>query len=569
MPFFRTRDQSVRKGKIMETAGQEAKRIRITDIHCPSCGAPARFDILQQKYLCDYCGGKVEIGEACREKQGFRKMRGEKLKNEVASFRLVKASCSGCGAVVVFEEGEALSGCAFCGRSLVRSEYLDTEGLPEFVIPFRLTEEEAEERLLDWCRKNRSRPEAKHIQDVYKDLKGFYLPYELVRGPVSMNVSRMDGGGLFPCMGFINDEFVNRSKQLDNLLLDGMEPFDLDGLTEFDFAYVAGHRVKISDIPDKVLETRVQEEAGETYTPSVRKTLQTKAVEVHANAGQAVRLPVLLPVYYISGDNMMAAVNGQTGKVSVRAEKDSHYYFLPWWLKAILATLAASAVLFGALCLFGMNIGESFIISAMLAFVLLIITLCLYSDTIHNSFSVEAGREIFTSEGKNFHREQGRLVQDDAILERKVVPPVFFHEIDGRNVPVVLKFATPGRVLKVVVLSLVMLFLPVIIALFLNGFNFSQLELGGSAAWFCLMVPIVPVYVLKFAVVELYENPWIYTISENGRTKRYKKKSGFRIDKDLAGAVLRAVFIPPVSLAVWFGIISFCVMCYLTAFGFD
>ena len=33
--------------------------------------------------------------------------------------------------------------------------------------------------------------------------------------------------------------------------------------------------------------------------------------------------------------------------------------------------------------------------------------------------------------------------------------------------------------------------------------------------------------------------------------------------------VLRALFVPPVSLAVWFGILSFCVMCYLTAFGFD
>ena len=559
----------MQKGRIMEFADQNTERTKITDIHCPNCGAPAKYDILQQKYLCAYCGGSVGIREAVQEKQGFRKMRGEKLKTSVREFQLVKASCSGCGAVVVFEEGEALSNCAFCGRSLVRGDYLDTEGLPEFVIPFVLTEAEAQDRLLAWCKANKSKPEAKHLTGVVRELKGFYLPYELVRGPVGMIVSRMDGGGRFDCDGFINDEFVNRSKQLDNLLLDGMEPFDIDGLTEFEFAYIAGQRVKISDISDKDLELRVKEEAGATYTPAVRKTLETKAVEVRADVAGAVRLPVLLPVYYISKGNMMAAVNGQTGKVSVRAEKDSHYYFLPWWLKAILATLIVSAVVCGALCLFGMNPGGSLMIAGMLGLILLVVTLCLYSDTPHNHFSVEAGREIYTSDGKNFHREQGKLVQDDEILERKVVPPVFFETIDGKVQPVILRFTTPGRILKLAVLCLIALFLPVILALFINGFDFGRLELGGSAAWFCIMVPVVPVYLLKFGIVELYENPWIYTVSENGRKKRYKKKTGFRIDKDLIIMILRGLFIPPVCLAVWFGIACFFTMVYLTAFGFD
>ena len=121
-----------------------------------------------------------------------------------------------------FEESEALSNCAFCGRSLVRSEYLDTDGHSENDLPLRLTEEEAGERFKEWCDKNSGKAEAKHLRPLLKELKGFYLPYELVRGPVHMTVSRMDGGGNYPCDGFINDEFVNRSKQLDNLLLDGM-----------------------------------------------------------------------------------------------------------------------------------------------------------------------------------------------------------------------------------------------------------------------------------------------------------------------------------------------------------
>ena len=49
----------------------------------------------------------------------------------------------------------------------------------------------------------------------------------------------------------------------------------------------------------------------------------------------------------------------------------------------------------------------------------------------------------------------------------------------------------------------------------------------------------------------------------------YRKKKKIRITKNAVCMVLKALFVPPVSLAVWFGIASFCVICYLTAFGFD
>ncbi len=67
--------------------------------------------------------------------------------------------------------------------------------------------------------------------------------------------------------------------------------------------------------------------------------------------------------------------------------------------------------------------------------------------------------------------------------------------------------------------------------------------------------------------MELYEHPWVYYRTDAGRMKRFRDKSSFKIDKHMAGAVLRALIVPPVSLAVWFGIASFLVMCYLTAGG--
>ena len=540
---------------------------RITDIHCLQCGAPAAFDIVKQRYLCSYCGGTVEISEAKQEKQGFRELQREKLRDSVKKFRLNRTSCSGCGAEVVFEENEALSDCAFCGRSLVRTQYLNLKNMPESVVPFGITEKEARERLEDWCRKNRGKREAKMLLPLIPELKGFYLPYEMIRGPVHMRVSRMDAERVYRCEGFMEDAFVNCSSQLDNLLLDGMEPFDLNGLTEFDFAYVAGHRVKIPDIGGKELEQRVCREAEECYTPAVRKTLETRAVRIEASAESAITMPVLLPVYYVCKGDMMAAVNGQTGKVSVRALKESRYFFLPWWLKAIIATLLLCGACFGGLVLFGMGLGGSLFITSLLGFFFLITVLCVYSDTTRNRFSVVSGREIFTSGEAAFRRDGGKLVLRENLLERKIVSPVFFSKINGEERPVILRFTSLRRVIRMLLLSMIVMFLPVIVALLLNGFDFQKLHLAGSAVWFCIAVPVVPIYILKFGVVELHDRPWIYTVSKNGKKKRYREKPKPKDIKSLVSGILAALFIPPVSLAVWFGIFSFLAMVYLTAGG--
>lgn len=541
----------------------------IADVRCPSCGAPAKYDILSGRYRCAYCGGSVAVSDAMAQKQGFRSIQQAKMRESEALRRMRKASCTGCGASLVFEEGEAISNCAFCGRALVRGDYLASEDLPELILPFRITREEAADCLLEWCRKNARRPEAPQLRAAADSLSGFYLPYELVRGPVRSRVSRMDASRNYYCSGYVDDVFVNCSQQLDNLLLDAAEPFELDELRPFDFAYTAGQRIKIGDVGGDALKARVGEEVSNDYAPVVRKTMETAAVSVDTDAGAVLRMPVLLPMYYICAGDVLAAVNGQTGKVSVRAEKESHYYFLPWWLKAILSALVISAAAFAAFRIFGMALKESLYITAMLGLVTLVVTFVAFSDTVKNKFRETARRKIFTSSGGPLHRVGGALVRDARPLKKEVTPPVFYETLDGRPTWVKLVFSSPLRKARMMLLAVLALFLPVIIALFLNGFDFQRLTLGGSAVWFCIAVPTVPIYLLKFGVISLYENPWIYILQPDGKTKRYRPKQTRKPVGETIRTILTVLFVPPLSLAVWFGIICFCVMCYLTAFGFD
>ncbi len=540
----------------------------IADIYCPNCGASAHFDIRKQKYVCGYCGGNVRIDEAQKQRNGFRQLAQSRIHKEAKNYKLIRAECPGCGAEIVIEENEALSDCAFCGKALVRKEYLYTEDMPEMIIPFRITIDEAEQFLLEWCDQNKGKREAGDIRENIKDLKGFYLPYELIRGPINCTVSRIDGGKQYDCSGYVDDVFVNCSKQLDNLLLDGMEPYELDEVKEFDFAYTAGQRIKIKDINAKELQSRVEAEVSESYTPTVRKTLETKAVKINAYVHAVSRLPVLLPGYYLKCGNTIAAVNGQTAKVSVRAEKESHYYFLPWWLKSILATILISAVCLCGLRLFRMDNATALYLTGILAFFFLIVTLCAYSDTEHTDFAVKSGYKVFQSKGGPWHRENGVLVQKAEELKRNVTEPVFFEEINGKEQAVSLRFTTPLRIIRMGLLAVFVIFLPVLLALFLNGFNFRQLELGGSAVWFCIFIPVVPIYVLKFGIIELYERPWIYLLTENRQKKRYRQPIEWKKIGKWILAGLKHLIIPPECFAIWLGIACFCMIVYLTAFGF-
>jgi len=84
----------------------------ILSIFCPACGAPAKFDIVHQIYRCGYCGGKVKIEDARKEKIEFQKNQSQRIKKSVKNFKMSTASCSGGGATLVFEKNEALSNCA-------------------------------------------------------------------------------------------------------------------------------------------------------------------------------------------------------------------------------------------------------------------------------------------------------------------------------------------------------------------------------------------------------------------------------------------------------------------------
>ena len=295
-----------------------APQRKILDIHCSTCGAPASFDIARQIYHCAYCGADTGIKASLEEKKGFQSLHRINLQKKAANFPGFSAYCTGCGSKLIFRENEALTGCPFCGRNLVRQDYLKTEDFPELVLPFKITPKDASARLQSWCKQNESSREAQLLRQKTQRLKGFYLPYYIVKGPVSCTVRRTLKSRPFYLHGYVDQLLVNTSKQLDNLLLDLAEPFDLSDLREFDFSFLAGQQAKIQDLRIDAAEKRVQQEIAINYNAFILETMETTTPMITTQTQDTVKLSALLPVYYLRTENVIVAINGQTGKLVVK-----------------------------------------------------------------------------------------------------------------------------------------------------------------------------------------------------------------------------------------------------------
>ena len=488
----------------------------VLDVHCSTCGAAVQFNILTQVYNCTFCGSATPTGNAIAEKKGFREKKLQQMQSQPPAFKMRTGTCNSCGAQVLFPENEAMTQCAFCGKSIVSREYLEMDDFPELLIPFYLTKNDAVTILGKWCKEHAGKAEARILKNHIGELQGVYLPYELAKGPVTGVVSRNNTGRKLNVRGFIDGIFVNASNGLDNLLLNGMEPYDLRGVREMDFSYLAGSTVKVRDISGQDLESRIGDEIAYDYEGHLVKTMETRAFGVKVDTTRMMRMSALLPVYYINVGNVQAAINGQTGKVAVRERKDR--FLLPWWLKPIFVTMLLSGLTFLLVYLATGNTATGGLMAAMLGVYFLIVTFAAYSD--YSSPRWRLRRRIFTSSGGPYVRQGEQLVQQGTTIPESVPQPQFVEIIGDCPRIVTVKYSAKPRIAFMLFLTIMSILIPAIIAFAAYGTAWA----GFAFMILCITVPVAPIYYVKFARLELYEHPWIYFTNGRGQKCRYRRK---------------------------------------------
>ncbi len=491
-------------------------------IYCKCCGAPAGFDIINQTYRCTNCGEVTGIKEANDSVYQWKMLQKENTLSSSAAEHGEECTCPGCGARVIFDAGDASEKCAFCGGKVVRAELTDASQLPEMIIPFFITPDEARKRMLEWGHKHERTPEGKSIVSSMGQFKGYYLPYRIVKGPVYADVFRDGTDRKYECGGFIEGTAVNTSKQLDNLVLNEAEPFDWSEARPFEYGLIAGMPVKLNDSSDADIDARVIEEVAEDFRPEVEKVMQTSGVTIHAKTGNMSTLSALLPVYFIKSGKLTAVMNGQTGRIAVSKDRKKVSYpwvvepliyttlltlAMGWWSRWDPEMLFLSAAVFGLIIFSVMGDGRGSLIR----------------------------RVTLKSRASAAKRQDGELVIDESknILKNPYDNTPVFYEPDGngRKFPVRIRFYTFGRWLSILFNGVITVTIPLLIAAFLR---WASMEEGESfmegfhplygAAWYTLTAFIVILYFVKGVRKDAYDHPIIYQIFKGGKTRLMGKR---------------------------------------------
>lgn len=257
---------------------------------CPNCGGELIFDPKSQKYKCEYCGSDFALDEISTEEAATQAVSDVVQEREDTSDNhtqqrtagaedaAVLYICPSCGAQIVTDQTTAATFCYYCHNPVLLSEQLSGAFHPDQIIPFEIDRKQAEEHFLDFVHKKKFVPNAFFQKNQIEKLTGIYFPYWVCDAEVEGSLTAEGNKVRVWVSG--DEEFTETRiyrmereghvslreitkhalKKTDNLLAEGVLPYDFSKAAEFRMGYLSGFYAEKRDIERKELEEEVHRE---------------------------------------------------------------------------------------------------------------------------------------------------------------------------------------------------------------------------------------------------------------------------------------------------------------------
>ncbi len=323
---------------------------------------------------CSNCGMLLELGD--RFCPGCRQPIVERSQLPVAD-RVFE--CKNCGAQLRLEPSQRSYTCPFCDSNYVIESSVGEGEIPspEFIIPFAVPREKAEEALRGWLKKSAAFLPAPVLHSMAKGtLRGVYLPFwsfsvraeshwqaligeywyrtetytVTVNGRRQTRTRRVRETEWWPLAGrfhrYWNGYLVVASEGLPQELADALQPYKLKSMKRYDASFLAGWAAENATVPAETAYAISEEEFRRWQLEAIADFLPGDTYRKLSADTQMKLLStdlILLPVYFLSfkwkNRTYYVAVNGQTGKLAAIVPRS--------WGWVVLAVLVVILVLFG------------------------------------------------------------------------------------------------------------------------------------------------------------------------------------------------------------------------------
>lgn len=328
---------------------------------CPSCGGPINYDIASGNLKCPYCDSEFDIETLKGYDEDLRKTVEEELNwldkpgldwTEEEESKLRHYVCDSCGGEIIADVNTGATRCPYCGNPVIVPQKFSGTLRPDLVVPFKVSDKQAQEAYRNHLKDKPLLPKYFKDENRINEIKGIYVPFWLYDAEVDMAAryrttrsrSWSDSNYIYTEtsyfsvfregeIGFDNVP-VDGSTNIDNALMESIEPFDISEAVDFKTAYLAGYLADKYDISAEAS----QEQANQRIRRSAESALATTVRGYDGIALESMNMSLnnhtikycLLPVYILNttykGEKFTFAMNGQTGKLvgDLPIEKSSY-----------------------------------------------------------------------------------------------------------------------------------------------------------------------------------------------------------------------------------------------------
>ena len=343
---------------------------QITNYKCPACTGPLHFAGASGMLECDFCGAKYDVAQiealyAEKEAKAVAATEQANAKAEQNRQKMAEMesqgwdtsslnsdwgaeadgmktySCPSCGAELICDASTAATSCPYCGNPTVVPGQFSGALKPDFVLPFKLSKEDAVAALKNHYKGKPLLPKAFTSGNHIEKIQGVYVPFWLydatadARGAYEGEVTESHREGDYVVTNtqhynvarageadFIKVP-VDGSSKMPDAHMDAIEPFDYSAIQPFSTAYLPGFLADRYDEDEEKCMPRATRRMENTTRAALRETIDGYS-EVHTKA-ENINIDIrkahyaLLPVWMLhtrwNDKDFLFAMNGQTGKL--------------------------------------------------------------------------------------------------------------------------------------------------------------------------------------------------------------------------------------------------------------
>lgn len=302
-------------------------------ISCKNCGADLRFDAGKQKLICDFCDSEFEVLNKINTN----------IKSESRLMDAIVYTCPQCGGELYTTEDTAATFCSYCGSSVLLERRMAAVAMPDFIIPFKVTKEQAEQAYRKKLARSLFAPSSLKDAEIEK-LRGIYMPYWEYYVKDSSYVSFEASGptvrhGDYLCTEKFNVSFelfaesdgleYDASSKLPDDLSSACAPYYFQESKLYNPDYMSGFYADVGDMPAKAYTPDALDVVAEVGAEEVLShcsfgnvLVSADEIKKHIVFNNIEPGLAMYPLWFASvrsrdGKHInYAAINGQSGKVA-------------------------------------------------------------------------------------------------------------------------------------------------------------------------------------------------------------------------------------------------------------